>query len=234
MEKEAIKKAVEAAYERIAAEGSRAPGGLAFPTGEALALSLGYPPDIVAKAGRETLDGFVGAFPLAGEIMKEGGELTVADLGCGSGLDTLWLAGAGARVVSLDASRGMLRNLAAASGECEAVEGFLPDIPLKSDSFTHVLTNGAANLVFDKQLLAKEVFRILKPGGRWLLADVMALGELGEELRKDPEAWAFCVGGAVSPGEWEALCLGAGFREAEVEIVERFMPLGKGVLRAVK
>lgn len=234
MEKEAIKKAVQSAYERIAAEGSRAPGGLAFPTGEALALSLGYPPGVVAGAGRDALEGFVGAFPLAGEIVEEGGEPIVADLGCGSGLDTLWLAGAGARVVSLDASRGMLRRLSAASAECAAVESFLPEIPLKSGFFTHALTNGVANLVFDKKALAKEIFRILKPGGKWLLADVMALGELGEELRKDPEAWAFCVGGAVSPEEWEELCLGAGFREARVEIVERFLPLGKGILRAVK
>ncbi len=225
-------------YEKIGKEGSLSPKGLDFPTGGELALSLGYPEDIVKEAGEGILGAFVGACPLPSFISSAAKGKTVADLGCGAGLDSFWLARMGAKVVSLDLCPAMVSRMAAAfalAGEQSLpVLGVMPEIPLKSQSFDFVLMNGSANIVAQKEELALEALRILKKGGVWLLADVVALGEIDEGLKESPEAWAFCVGGALSEDSWRKIISEAGFSRLEFTLLESFPPLGRALLKAVK
>lgn len=235
-----IEDAVRAAYERIGREGSRAPGGLPFPTGAALARLLGYPEELLGRLPESALAAFVGAAPLPREVLADRPEGSlpgewVVDGGCGAGVDALWLASAGVRVAAFDPSPAMLARLRAAAGtHLFLLRAGFPDIPLRSAAASHVLSNGVANLIPDKPALAGEVFRVLAPGGKWLIADVLALGEVDVSLRADPDAWAFCVGGALAPDGWRSLCAAAGFASVEVEVLESFLPLGRGVVRAFK
>jgi SAM-dependent methyltransferase len=235
-----IEAAVRAAYERIGREGSRAPGGLPFPTGVALARVLGYPEEVLGRLPEPALASFVGAAPLPREVLTDRpagsrpGEWVV-DGGCGAGVDAIWLASAGLRVAAFDPCPAMLARLRDAAGRrVHLLRAGFPEIPLRSASASHVLSNGVANLIPDKGSLAREVFRVLAPCGKWLVADVLALGEVDSSLRADPDAWAFCVGGALTPDGWRALCAEAGFASAEVEVLESFPPLGRGVVRAAR
>lgn len=233
---ERISEAIREVYERVGREGSRPPGGLSLSTGRDLAEDLGYPPTLLDALPPRTLDAFVGAAPLFQEVHGRPGEW-VLDLGCGSGLDSLILAEAGYRVVAVDASAAMLRRLGASAEELperrvHPVRAALPRIPVAARAASWVLLNGVANLVVERDALLAEIRRVLRPDGSLLLADLVELGEIPPEVRDLPEAWAWCLGGAATPERWRE-CLGAaGFRGVEVTVLEEFLPLGRGMIRA--
>lgn len=240
--KEDIRRAVEWAYAQIGEKGSAPPRGLDFDTGARLALTLGYPEEVLMAMSARALDGFVGAAPLPAEVIASGSRGLVIDCGAGAGVDSIWLAMSGYPVVSLDSGAAMLGRLSKAAGfmkprlkaDIYPVLARLPEIPAASRSAEWVLFNGVANLVPERGMLLDEVFRVLKPGGRLLAADVIALEELGEEVAASPEAWAFCVGGAETAERWLERLRTAGFCDCEVSMLEEFPPLGRGVVRAVK
>jgi len=236
--REGILDAVLDAYGRIGRDGSRSPAGMNFPTGAALAENLGYPRRVLDLAATGSVSSFVGAAPLPRYVLADRVTPVVADLGCGAGLDSLWLGSAGARVYSLEVSPEMISNLAA-SLEGEALNitpvlAFMPELPLRTGSFTHAIMNGVANIIPDKISLMEELCRILVSGGQVLIADVLTIGEVDDSIRDEPEAWVWCVGGALSPGEWRELSRRAGFAKCEVSIEERFEPLARGIIRLIK
>jgi SAM-dependent methyltransferase len=233
---ESIRRAVLAVYEAVGRAGSQPPSGAGFPTGAALARELGYPEAQLERLSPVALDAFVGVAALGLEVAGEPGDW-VADLGCGAGVDALILADRGFRVIGLDGSASMLARLkvAARAADCLGVvplRGLLPSIPLRDGSVGWVVMNGVANLVPDRRGLLRAAHRVLPPGGRLLMADLLAIDRIPEELQGLPEAWAWCVAGATDPETWEEELRGSGFEEIHIDVHERFPPLARAVLRA--
>ncbi len=154
---------------------------------------------------------------------------TVLDHACGAGVDLLLAArqvGTSGRAIGVDmtpAMREQARDAAAAAGLTAIVEvhaGLMEDLPLPDASVDVVLSNGVVNLSPDKPRVFREIARVLRPGGRLFLADVVVSRELKVEVREDPELWAACIGGALQEGELIELADAAGLRGGRV--TERF------------
>lgn len=235
MQAEAIREAIFEVYEDVGQHGSRSPEGLEVTVGGSLASSLGYAPEELRDLPPGVLEGFVGTAPLSCEIPgHESG--WIADLGCGGGLDSWILGKRGHRVLALDASTAMLSRAVekSASAPFVAVRALLPSLPLESECASWVLMNGVANLVPNRMGLLREIRRVLRPGGRILIADLVALDDVPEELTVLPEAWAWCIGGATSPQGWVEALEAAGLGCPSVQILEEFPPFGRAVVRGVR
>jgi ubiquinone/menaquinone biosynthesis C-methylase UbiE len=102
----------------------------------------------------------------------------------------------------------------------EIREGFFEQLPVDDESVDVVLSNGVVNLAPDKAQVFREIHRVLKPGGRLYLADVVVQRELKYEVRNDPDLWAACIAGALPESELAAIALEVGLHAPRV--VERF------------
>jgi len=148
----------------------------------------------------------------------------VLDLGSGGGIDCFLAArqvGPKGHVIGLDMTPDMLalaRRNAETLGvsNVEFVEGYIEDIPLPKSSVDVVISNCVVCLSPDKEAVAREAFRVLSPGGRLHLSDMMALGPMPQELRDDPQKWASCVSGAEERATYLARLAEAGFRDVEI------------------
>jgi arsenite methyltransferase len=151
---------------------------------------------------------------------------TVLDLGAGAGLDLLLSArrvGARGRVFGLDMTDEMLalarRNVEEAGARnVVLLRGRIEDVPLPAESVDVVISNCVVNLSPDKPAVLREVRRVLRPGGRVGIADIVADDGLSAEDRAARGGWAGCVAGALSRVEYLALMRDAGLEEAEVEL----------------
>lgn len=149
----------------------------------------------------------------------------VLDLGSGGGIDVLLSAkrvGATGKAFGLDMTDEMLdlaRGNAATIGatNVEFLKGHIEEIPLPDNSVDVIISNCVINLSSDKRQVLREAFRVLKPGGRFAISDVVVNGEVPAELRRSLELWVGCVAGALEVGQFEALLLEAGFDNASVE-----------------
>lgn len=150
----------------------------------------------------------------------------VLDLGSGAGADVLISArrvAPGGRVFGLDMTEEMLelarRNAAAAGVDnVEFLHGYLEDIPLSDASVDVVISNCVINLAADKAVVLREATRVLRPGGRFAVSDVIADPEMDAETRADVEQWTGCVAGALTREQFVHALSDAGLNE--VEIVE--------------
>ena len=148
----------------------------------------------------------------------------VLDLGSGGGIDVLLSArrvGSRGRVYGLDMTDEMLelarRNQAESGLEnVEFLKGHMEDIPLPDDSVDVVISNCVINLSADKARVLREAFRVLRPGGRFAVSDVVARGEIDPRIRSDVEAWIGCLAGALDDDEYRSLLIQAGFADVEV------------------
>jgi SAM-dependent methyltransferase len=154
---------------------------------------------------------------------------TVLDHACGAGMDLLLAArrsGPSGRVVGIDMTPAMVdctRQAAQQAGLADRVEvqqGFYEDLPVADASADVLISNGVLNLAPDKRRVFGEIVRVLKPGGRLYLADVVVQRELTEEARSDPDLWAACVAGALVESELVALADACGLTGGRV--VQRF------------
>ena len=149
---------------------------------------------------------------------------TVLDLGSGAGIDAFLAAqevGPGGRVIGVDMTPQMLERARrnAASGGHENVEfreGRLEELPVDDGSVDAVTSNCVINLVPDKAAVFQEVARVLKPGGRMVVSDIVLDRPLPEAVRDDVAAWVGCISGAVRREEYIALVEGAGLEAVEV------------------
>ena len=150
---------------------------------------------------------------------------TVLDLGSGGGLDCFLAArqvGETGRVIGVDMTPEMLaraRQAAARMGivNVEFREGYLEKLPVGSASVDVVISNCVINLSPDKPQVFREVFRVLKPGGRVAVSDTVTDGPLPLELQADMEAWGACVSGALDVKEYIAGLTDAGFTAVKVQ-----------------
>jgi arsenite methyltransferase len=154
---------------------------------------------------------------------------TVLDHACGAGVDLLLAAravGATGRAIGVDMTPAMVERVVGAAAEAglagvvEVRAGLFEDLPVDDASVDVVISNGVVNLSPDKPRVFEEIARVLRPGGRLYLADVVVARELKLEVREDPELWAACIGGALTVTELQALAAAAGLRAGGV--TERF------------
>jgi len=149
----------------------------------------------------------------------------VLDLGSGGGIDVLLSArrvGPSGKAYGLDMTDDMLA-LARANQKKSGVEnveflkGEIENIPLPDNSVDVIISNCVINLSADKDRVLREAFRVLKPGGRFAVSDVVVRGEVPEEVRKNLLLWAGCIAGALGDGEYTAKLTAAGFTSIEIE-----------------
>ncbi len=156
----------------------------------------------------------------------------VLDLGSGGGIDVLLSAkrvGPTGFAYGLDMTDEMLQLAEKNRAEGGAtnvrfLKGHLEDIPLPENTVDVVISNCVINLAADKGQVLGEAFRVLKPGGRFAVSDVVAQGELPADLRTDLEAWVGCVAGALEEREYRRLLAEAGFVDADVEVTRTYDP----------
>lgn len=157
---------------------------------------------------------------------------TVLDLGSGGGIDVLLSAkrvGPTGFAYGLDMTDEMLalaeQNKAAAGAEnVQFLKGQIEAIPLPDQAVDVIISNCVINLAADKGQVLREAFRVLRPGGRFAVSDVVAQGELPADLRQNMEAWAGCVAGALEEQEYRRLLTEAGFAEIDVEVTRVYDP----------
>jgi len=154
----------------------------------------------------------------------EPGEV-VLDLGSGGGIDVLLSArrvGPTGKAYGLDMTDDMLalareNQRRAGVGNVEFLKGEIEAIPLPENAVDVVISNCVINLSADKGKVLAEAFRVLRPGGRFAVSDVVVRGEMPEALRRNVELWIGCVAGALDESEYRRLLAAAGFEEIEVE-----------------
>jgi arsenite methyltransferase len=167
-----------------------------FPTGRAWALELDYPEPELSRIPDATVESFAGVANHWKLGRVESGEVVV-DLGCGAGTDLLIAAqmtGETGRVIGIDMTGSMLaraRESAAAMGltNVELHESLIEDLPVGDASVDVVISNGVIDLVPDKDAVFDEIDRVLKPGGRLQLADVIIHHEVSEDARQRIDLW---------------------------------------------
>ena len=150
----------------------------------------------------------------------------VLDLGSGAGLDVLLSArrvAPGGHAYGVDMTDEMLAvargNQAKAAVEnATFLKGTIEQIPLPEASVDVVISNCVINLAADKRAVLREAHRVLRPSGRFAVADMVALAELPAEVKRSLDQWAGCVAGTISIGEYTAALRDAGFRDIDVEV----------------
>jgi arsenite methyltransferase len=157
-------------------------------------------------------------------IALEEGE-TVLDLGSGGGIDVLLSAkrvGPTGKVYGLDMTDEMLalareNQKKAGATNVEFLKGEIENIPLPDNSVDVIISNCVINLSADKGRVLREAFRVLKPGGRFAVSDVVVRGEIPQAVRKSMELWVGCVAGALHEDEYRRLLADAGFDAVDVD-----------------
>jgi SAM-dependent methyltransferase len=150
---------------------------------------------------------------------------TVLDLGSGGGIDVLLSSkrvGPTGKVYGLDMTDEMLalareNQRKAGIENVEFLKGEIEAIPLPEQSVDVIISNCVINLSEDKDAVLREAFRVLKPGGRFAVSDVVIRGEVPSEIRRSMELWVGCVAGALREDEYAAKLKAAGFESVEVE-----------------
>ncbi len=156
---------------------------------------------------------------------------TVLDLGSGGGIDVLLSArrvGPTGFAYGLDMTEAMLalaeRNKAEAGAEnVSFLKGHIEAIPLPDASVDVVISNCVINLSADKDRVLAETFRVLRPGGRFAVSDVVVEGEMPDAVRADMEAYVGCVAGALEVSDYRAKLAAAGFAEITIEPTRRYL-----------
>jgi arsenite methyltransferase len=184
-----------------------------------------YSGEQVATLPAEAVQASLGCGNPTALATLEDGE-TVLDLGSGGGIDVLLSArrvGPTGFAYGLDMTDEMLalaeqNRAAAGAANVRFLKGHIEAIPLPDQSVDVIISNCVINLSADKSEVLREAFRVLRPGGRFAVSDVVVQGEVPIEVRGNLEAWVGCVAGALEEAEYRRLLSEAGFDEIEVEV----------------
>ena len=180
------------------------------------AETSGLPPDAVAAS--------LGCGNPTALLALEPGQ-TVLDLGSGGGIDVLLSAkrvGPTGKAYGLDMTDEMLslarqNQRKAGATNVEFLKGTIESIPLPDNSVDVIISNCVINLSRDKDAVLREAFRVLKPGGRFAVSDVVVRGDVPADIRRNMELWVGCIAGALEEKEYGAKLQAAGFADVEVE-----------------
>jgi arsenite methyltransferase len=240
---EVIREQVRKRYGQIAAQGGccsssqgtagccGSSGGSCGGEGSQIGLELGYSKENLASLPAGADLGLGCGNPAALASLQPG--QTVLDLGSGAGIDCFLAAqrvGSRGHVIGVDMTPEMVskaRENARWSG-VEQVEfrlGEIEHLPVADRSVDVILSNCVINLAPDKGQVYREAFRVLRPGGQFVVSDVVATRPISEEERKDAALWSSCSSGALEVSQLQALLEAAGFREVQIHPKVRETPL---------
>jgi SAM-dependent methyltransferase len=217
---DSLRASIRAEYAAVAIDPER---GFHFHTGARLAAILGYPSEWIADLPASVVASRAGTGnPFAlGEIAS--GE-HVVDCGSGAGADALIaarLVGPTGMVIGIDMTPEMLAKARASAVEAGLVnvrflEGVLESLPVETGWADVVISNGVLNLVPDKAAALAEMHRVLRPGGRLQLADIVLERPVSAASKLDVSLWTGCIAGGLLEEEIRDLLVGAGFRDVEL------------------
>jgi SAM-dependent methyltransferase len=194
VDREVLRDQIQAKYTDVATDPEQ---GFHFHTGRPLARMLGYEQADVDWLPTSTVESFAGTGnPFSLGALKPGE--SVLDIGCGAGFDTLLAArqvGAAGTVIAVDMTEAMLDKTRAAAGELglrsvDARLGYAETLPVDDASIDVVISNGVINLCPDKIEAMREVWRVLKPDGRFQIADIIVHKEVPQDAKDDINLWS--------------------------------------------
>ncbi len=236
MENNEIKKVVREGYAKVAREAnsccSIAAPSCCAPTSSAESIStkIGYSQEELKRVPEGADLGLGCGNPTAIASLKEGE--TVLDLGSGAGLDCFLAAkkvGTKGRVIGVDMTPEMIDKARgnAQKEDYKNVEfrlGEIENLPVSNDSVDIVISNCVINLSPDKKSVFQETIRVLKPGGRLMVSDIVLLKELPDFTKNSPEAYVGCISGAMMKNEYLRAIKAAGFQDVRI-VGETSFPL---------
>lgn len=212
-----------------------------FEMGRAMAERLGYRPADLDKVPAESIDSFAGVgyyFHLLDDL--EGAR--VLDLGSGSGMDSFvasLLTGPSGTVIGLDmtdSQRAKAEGLRQRDGvrNVTYVKGYIDATPFEDGSFDVVISNGVINLAVDKPQVFREIARLLRPGGKLALSDIVTDVQLPENITCNTTLWAACIGGAWEADHYKEAIETAGLRIVAEQINDGYRFLSDNAQSATK
>ncbi len=193
------------------------------PSAEELSASVGYTPAELAVIPEGANLGLGCGNPVALASLQAGE--TVLDLGSGGGIDCFLAArkvGPGGRVIGVDMTSEMIhlaRENAEKSGlkNVEFRQGEIESLPLEDGTVDAAISNCVINLSTDKEKVFREIYRVLKPGGRMMVSDIVLDSELPEQVKNSVAAYTGCIGGAMKRADYLAAIAKAGFTGIKIE-----------------
>lgn len=229
---------VQAMYKDVA---EHPHGEFHFEMGRAMAERLGYRPADLDKVPAESIDSFAGVgyyFHLLDDL--EGAR--VLDLGSGSGMDSFvarLLTGPSGTVIGLDmtdSQRAKAEGLRQRDGvrNVTYVKGYIDATPFEDGSFDVVISNGVINLAVDKPQVFREIARLLRPGGKLALADIVTDVQLPENITCNSTLWAACIGGAWQATRYKDAIETAGLRIVSEQVNDEYRFLSDNAQGATK
>ncbi|MBI5284675.1 MAG: methyltransferase domain-containing protein [Chloroflexi bacterium] len=194
VDREQLRRQISEKYTDVALEPEK---GFHFHTGRPLAMMLGYDAGDVDALPAPTVASFAGTgnpFSMGRLIPGE----TVVDIGCGAGFDTLQAAmqvGPSGRVIAVDMTIAMRQTtqkaaLEAGLSNVDVRDGYAEELPVEDGTADVVISNGVINLTPDKAGTMREVYRVLKPGGRFQIGDIVVHKEVPQDAKDDIDLWS--------------------------------------------
>ena len=194
VDRERLRQQISAKYTDVALVPDK---GFHFHTGRPLARMLGYAEADVNWLPATTVESFAGTGnPLSIEPLAEGE--TVVDIGCGAGFDSLLAArrvGPRGTVIAVDMTEAMREKARAGAASLgltnvDVRHGFAEDLPVESESVDVAISNGVINLCPDKVVVMREIYRVLRPGGRFQIGDIVVHKEVPQDAKDDIDLWS--------------------------------------------
>jgi arsenite methyltransferase len=218
-QRDVIFDAVRAMYTAVAAQPEQE---YHFPTGRRALEYVGYPSEYLDQLPAAAIESFAGVgYPFAAGMVRTGD--TVVDIGSGSGTDVLLaalLVGPTGHAIGVDMTPAMREKCLATARAAGLANGDILDgnaeaIPLPDASADVVTSNGVINLVPDKRVAISEIHRVLRPGGRVQIADIVVADLPSAECRAKPQLWAECIVGATTEADYLDMFRATGFTGVE-------------------
>lgn len=216
-------------------------GEFHFEMGRVLAERLGYSPEDLDRIPAESIDSFAGVGYYFHLLNLKEGE-SVVDLGSGSGMDTFVASlkvGPGGKVVGVDMTdeqRSKAERLRDQAGfkNITYLKGYIDAVPCTNESFDAVISNGVINLAPDKRNVFKEAHRILKPGGRLAISDIVTEVQLPDGITCNTTLWAACIGGAMQQDDYRTAIEETGLRVETIQQNPQYQFISDNAIGASK
>ena len=236
MKEKEIKKVVKGRYAQIAKQDQQSccPSCGCGSSSLLQAKAVGYSGQELEHIPEESVMGLGCGNPTAIADLKKGD--VVLDLGAGAGVDVFLAAnkvGPTGRVIGVDMTEEMVDRATSIARDhgyrnVEFRLGEIEKLPVEDESVDAIISNCVINLSPDKAKVFREAHRVLKPGGRLTVSDIVTEGALPDEIKSDPNAWAGCIAGALEQQEYLRKIRKAGFEDAQVLSSKEFYLEGEG------